>query len=91
MIDIKNLNKSFNGKCILSDISVTFETGKTNLIIGRSGSGKTVLASQIAGDIQLKGGDVKFHDPEARLNPTFAKMFGLESDKSIYEKMPLLL
>lgn len=55
-------------------------------IFGPNGSGKTVLASQIAGDIQSKGGDVKFHDPEARLNPTFAKMFGLELKKGNYHQ-----
>lgn len=55
-------------------------------IFGPNGSGKTVLASQIAGNIQLKGGDVKFHDPEARLNPTFAKMFGLELQQGNYHQ-----
>ena len=53
-------------------------------IFGPSGSGKTVLLSEIAGDIQSKGGQVKFNDPEARLNPTFAKMFGLELRKGDY-------
>ena len=44
-----NLYKSFNGVPVLKDISVTFEKGKTNLIIGRSGSGKTVLMKCIVG------------------------------------------
>jgi phospholipid/cholesterol/gamma-HCH transport system ATP-binding protein len=43
MIEVKNLNKSFDGTQVLKDISVTFNTGQTNLIIGQSGSGKTVL------------------------------------------------
>ena len=43
MIKAKNINLSFSGKKGLDDVSVTFEPGKTNLIIGRSGSGKTVL------------------------------------------------
>ena len=46
-------------------------------IFGPSGSGKTVLLSEIAGNIQTKGGEIMFHDPEARLNKQFAKMFGL--------------
>lgn len=53
-------------------------------IFGPPGSGKTVFLSEIAGDIQRKGGEVKFHDPEARLNPTFAKMFGLELKEGDY-------
>ncbi len=40
MIDIKGLYKSFDDKTVLSDINATFENGKTNLIIGQSGSGK---------------------------------------------------
>ena len=43
MIEIKNLYKSFDQKEVLKDISALFESGKTNLIIGQSGSGKTVL------------------------------------------------
>ena len=43
MIEVKNLYKSFEDKEVLKDISITFEDGKTNLIIGQSGSGKTVL------------------------------------------------
>ena len=43
MITIKNLNKNFAGVVVLNDISTEFENGKTNLIIGQSGSGKTVL------------------------------------------------
>jgi len=43
MIEIKGLYKTFGSKEILNDINLTFEGGKTNLIIGQSGSGKTVL------------------------------------------------
>ena len=45
MIEVKNITKSFDGRVVLKDISTTFEDGKTNLIIGRSGSGKTVMMS----------------------------------------------
>jgi len=53
-------------------------------IFGPSGSGKTVLLSSIAGCIQEKGGLVKFHDPEARINPTFSKMFGMKLEDGDY-------
>ena len=43
MIEIKSLYKSFEGRTVLNDINFTFHNGKTNLIIGQSGSGKTVL------------------------------------------------
>ena len=43
MIEIKHLCKSFGDKEVLKDINAVFEDGKTNLIIGQSGSGKTVL------------------------------------------------
>ena len=49
MIKGEHLSKSFEGRTILNDISVEFETGKTNLIIGRSGSGKTVLLKTLVG------------------------------------------
>ncbi len=41
MIEVINLNKSFNNVQVLKNINATFESGKTNLIIGKSGSGKT--------------------------------------------------
>jgi phospholipid/cholesterol/gamma-HCH transport system ATP-binding protein len=62
MITVKNLNKSFNGKSVLKDISVTFESGKTNLIIGRSGSGKTVLLKSIVGLHEIDSGEIWYED-----------------------------
>lgn len=62
MISVKNLSKSFNGKSILNDISLTFETGKTNLIIGRSGSGKTVLLKSIVGLHDIDSGEIWYED-----------------------------
>lgn len=53
-------------------------------IFGPSGTGKTVLLCQIAGEVQKSGGQIMFHDPEARLNKQFAKMFGLDSDTIEY-------
>lgn len=49
MIEIQHLYKSFEDKEVLSDINAVFENGKTNLIIGQSGSGKTVLMKNIVG------------------------------------------
>ncbi len=48
-------------------------------IFGPSGAGKTVLLSQIAANVQRMGGKVMFHDPEARLNKQFARIFGLDT------------
>ena len=47
MIELKHLYKSFEDKEVLKDINAVFENGKTNLIIGQSGSGKTVLMKNI--------------------------------------------
>lgn len=53
-------------------------------VFGPSGSGKTVLLSEIAGAIQRLGGDIMFHDPEARLNKQFAQMFDLDTTEIEY-------
>ena len=47
MIRAEHITKSFDGRVVLDDISIEFLTGKTNLIIGRSGSGKTVLLKTV--------------------------------------------
>ncbi|HZL76344.1 MAG TPA: ATP-binding cassette domain-containing protein [Bacteroidales bacterium] len=62
MISVRHLEKSFNGHIVLNDISITFETGKTNLIIGRSGSGKTVLLKSIVGLHDIDSGEIWFED-----------------------------
>jgi len=62
MIRVENLNKAFNGKPVLSDISVTFEAGMTNLIIGRSGSGKTVLLKSIVGLHEIDNGEIWYDE-----------------------------
>jgi phospholipid/cholesterol/gamma-HCH transport system ATP-binding protein len=60
MIEVKHLYKSFSGESVLDDISVSFEKGKTNLIIGRSGSGKTVLMKCIVGLHEADKGSIFF-------------------------------
>ena len=62
MITVKNLTKSFDGNTVLKDISIAFEQGKTNLIIGRSGSGKTVLLKSILGLFEVDKGEIWFND-----------------------------
>lgn len=60
MIEVKNINKSFDGRQVLHNISATFYDGKTNLIIGQSGSGKTVLMKSIVGLITPEEGEILY-------------------------------
>mgnify|MGYP001093470515 FL=1 len=62
MIEVRNLTKSFGDKVVLDNINVTFGTGKTNLIIGQSGSGKTVLMKNLVGLLQPTSGEVLYDD-----------------------------
>ena len=62
MIEVRNLTKSFGDKVVLDNINVTFETGKTNLIIGQSGSGKTILMKNLVGLLQPTSGEVLYDD-----------------------------
>ncbi len=60
MIEVKDIVKSFDGRTVLHDVSATFHTGKTNLIIGQSGSGKTVLMKSLVGLLQPDSGSILF-------------------------------
>lgn len=60
MIEVKHLYKSFGDKEVLKDINAVFEDGKTNLIIGQSGSGKTVLIKNLVGLLEPTSGDVLY-------------------------------
>ena len=62
MIRAEHITKSFDGRVVLDDISIEFLTGKTNLIIGRSGSGKTVLLKTLVGLHEPDSGDVWYDD-----------------------------
>ena len=72
MIKCQNIFKSFDGRTVLEDISVEFETGKTNLIIGRSGSGKTVLLKTLVGLHTPDSGEI-FYDDKCYTSLSFAE------------------
>lgn len=61
MIEFKNIRKSFEGREVLKGISGTFQAGKTNLLIGSSGTGKSVLLKVIVGLVEPDEGAVYFH------------------------------
>ena len=62
MIRVVNVSKSFGERTVLKNIDATFEKGKTNLIIGQSGSGKTVLMKAIVGLHEVDEGEIYYND-----------------------------
>lgn len=60
MIEVRNINKTFGDRQVVKNVSFTFEQGKTNLIIGESGSGKTTILKLMVGLHSLDSGDVIF-------------------------------
>ncbi|MPQ48058.1 ATP-binding cassette domain-containing protein [Marinifilum sp. N1E240] len=83
MIKLDKVNKSFDDKKVLNDISITFEEGKTNLIIGQSGSGKTVLLKSIIGLHEVDSGGIFYNDRD------FTKL-NLRSRKDIRKEMGMV-
>jgi len=75
LIEVKNITKTFDGRTILEDISFTFEKGKTNLIIGESGCGKTTLLKIMVGLHLPDKGEVLFEGKD------FIKMEPKEKQK----------
>jgi len=73
MIEGNNLSKSFGDRLVLEDVSVTFEKGKTNLIIGQSGMGKTVLLKCMVGLLEADHGQV-FYDGREFSKMSFNEM-----------------
>ncbi len=70
MIEVKNISKKFGDREVLKDISLKFDAGKTNLIIGASGSGKTTIVKCIVGLEKPDTGDI-FYDRDNFLNLSF--------------------
>lgn len=64
MISVQDIVKSFDGTTVLDHISVDFLDGKTNMIIGQSGSGKTVLMKSVIGLHQIDSGNIEYIDGE---------------------------
>jgi len=64
MIEGKNISKSFGDRLVLENVSVTLEKGQTNLIIGQSGMGKTVLLKCLVGLLDADHGQVFYDDRE---------------------------
>lgn len=62
MIEVKHVSKYFTEDRVLKDVSVLFERGITNLVIGQSGSGKTVLLKCIVGLLEVDEGDILYDD-----------------------------
>src|SRR5688572_20863933 len=62
MIRLQNVYKGFEGRTVLNDISATFEKGKSNFIIGASGSGKSVLMKCMVGLVEVDSGHIYYGD-----------------------------
>jgi phospholipid/cholesterol/gamma-HCH transport system ATP-binding protein len=82
LIEVRNISKTFGDNRVLDDISIRFEKGKTNLIIGKSGSGKTVLLKSIVGLHEVDEGEIFFDDREFtgmgfKERKTLRKEFGM--------------
>ena len=76
MIEIKNIKKGFGGKTVINGVNAIFQTGKCNLIIGTSGSGKTVLMKCLVGLFEPDSGEISYSgqnftemNEEERKNP----------------------
>ncbi len=62
MIEVIDVNKSFNDKKVLENVSSVFEAGKVNMVIGKSGSGKTVLLKSLVGLHNVDSGQILFNN-----------------------------
>jgi len=82
MIIVENVSKSFGNKKVLHDINVTFEKGKVNLVIGRSGSGKTVLMKCLIGLLTPTEGCI-FYDKKDFHHLSFAEQKSLRMEMGV--------
>ncbi|MDK2977367.1 MAG: phospholipid/cholesterol/gamma-HCH transport system ATP-binding protein [Bacteroidales bacterium] len=83
MIELQNISKSFDGIEVIKDINIVFEKGKTNLIIGQSGSGKTVLLKSIVGLLDIDKGNILYDD-------IVFNTLNFEDKKQLRQKMGML-
>lgn len=83
MITVKNLKKSFDGKAVLNDVSMSFRPGQCNMLIGASGSGKTVLLNMLIGLSEPDSGEIWYDDEE------FTRMSSAEK-KLLHQKIGVL-
>jgi phospholipid/cholesterol/gamma-HCH transport system ATP-binding protein len=83
MIEVRNLVKNFGERQVLKDFSFTFEKGKPNLIIGESGTGKSVLLKCMVGLLDLDGGEILYD------GRNFGKL-GFKEKKSIRREIGML-
>ena len=96
MIEVKHLFKSFEGRMVLKDINTIFEAGKTNLIIGRSGSGKTVMIKNIIGLMLPDSGQILYDGRDllamnkAELNLLRKEMGMLFQGSALFDSMTVL-
>ena len=96
MIEVRRLYKSFEEKEVLKDVSTLFEKGKTNLIIGRSGSGKTVLMKNLIGLIRPSSGEIRYDNrnltamSKKELNALRREMGMLFQGSALFDSMTVL-
>ncbi len=83
MIEVRDVYKAFDGQQVLKGISSSFEAGQVNLIIGRSGSGKTVLVKTMVGLIEATSGQILYDDRD------LTKM-GISERKKIRRELGML-
>lgn len=83
MIEIKNISKSFGDRLVLDQVSFKFEQGKTNLIIGESGSGKTVMTKLMVGLLDIDSGEILY---DGKNFPTL----GVKEKQDVRKKIGML-
>ena len=96
MIEIRNICKQFDGETVLNGISTVFEKGRTNLIVGRSGSGKTVLMKCLIGLLTPDSGQVLYDGrdffalPKKQVNAIRKEMGVLFQGAALFDAMNVL-
>jgi phospholipid/cholesterol/gamma-HCH transport system ATP-binding protein len=92
MIEVQNITKSFDGTEVLKGISTIFEKGKTNLIIGQSGSGKTVFLKCLLGLFEADSGKILFEGKRLKKNEcSRAVYFTTRDGNGFFRAVPCLI